>query len=60
MPEVVLRDFDGAETLVMHDAPLPEIIHTEQTDPLGPVFRHYLRSREADGEGRPVYLESNL
>jgi hypothetical protein len=62
MPEVVLRDFDGTETIFPRDPPLPEIIHTGQEDDETHVLitRHYLRTTEVDREGRPVYLQSNL
>jgi len=63
MTEVILRDFDGAETIIRRDPPLPKIIHTEEPSPLGggiPMIRHYLQTPELDPSGRPVYLQSNL
>jgi hypothetical protein len=60
--QVVLRDFDGSETLFPKDPPLPEVIHTgeaeEGTDLL--ITRHYLSTAEVDSEGRTIYRQSNL
>ena len=62
MPEVILRDFDGTETILKKDPPLPEIIHTGEaesgTDLL--IGHRYLKTAETDPQGRPVYAESNL
>jgi hypothetical protein len=62
MPDVILRDFDGTETVFAQADPLPEIIHTADEDGGSDLLetRHYIKSREVDSEDRPVYLESNL
>lgn len=62
MTQVVLRDFDGSETIVPRELPLPEVIHTSETDPESDVqvTRHYLKTQDVDTEGRPVYAQSNL
>lgn len=61
MPEVILRDLDGTETVVTKESPLPEVIHTEESGSGEFVTaRAYVRTAERDDEGRPVYAESNL
>ena len=58
--QVVLRDFDGAETLYPKSPPLPEVIHTGDTDTGLLILRHYVRTQETDQDGRIVYVQSNL
>ena len=60
--ETILRDFDGSETVFPRESPLPEVIHTEETDSESGlvVTRHYIKTAEKDGEGRPIFAQSNL
>ncbi len=62
MPEVILRDFDGTETVFPQRSPLPEVIHTGAAEPGTDLLitRHYIKTAEVDSEGRPVYVQSNL
>lgn len=56
---VVLRDFDGTETIYPADAALPEVISTGDTDTGLLITRSYVRTEEKDGEGRIIYQQRN-
>lgn len=58
--EVILRDFDGTETVFPKDPPLPEIIRTGDTATGLLVTRRYLKTQQTDRDGRVIYEESKL
>jgi hypothetical protein len=57
---VILRDFDGTETVYPVDGPPPKIVHTGDEDTGILITRHYLQTGEVDPEGRTIYQQSNL
>jgi hypothetical protein len=57
---VVLRDFDGTETIYPVESLAEKIIHTGDEDSGLLITRHYIQSDQVDPEGRVVYLQSNL
>lgn len=56
---VVLRDFDGTETIYPVDASLPEVIGTGDTDAGILIRRSYVKTALKDAEGRIIYQERN-
>ena len=61
--EVILRDFDGSETILEKAPPLPEVIQTGETDISDSAIltaRLYVRTADTDREGRTIYRQSNL
>ena len=57
--EVILRDFDGTETIYPAEVPLTPIIRTADSDAGIMITRRYVRSEETDRQGRKVFLQSN-
>ena len=57
--EVVLRDFDGANTIYPAKMPLPAMISNGDTDEGILVMRHYAKTDQRDEHGRTVYVERN-
>jgi hypothetical protein len=56
--EVVLRDFDGSQTIYPTELPLKAIIHTAETEDLETVVgKNYAKTDETDDRGRVVYAE---
>lgn len=56
---VVLRDFDGTETIFPADPSLPEVIRTGDTDTGLLITRRYVKTEGRDGEGRLIYEQQN-
>lgn len=56
---VVLRDFDGTETIYPADESLPEVIRTGDTDTGLLITRRYVKTASKDGEGRVIYQQQN-
>jgi len=54
--EVVLRDFDGTETIYPAELPLRSVIHTGLSDMEMVITRAYAKTDEKDDRGRPVYV----
>jgi hypothetical protein len=57
--EVVLRDFDGTQTIFPTETPLRELIHTAVTDLDVTVGKVYARTADRDEHGRVVYVEQH-
>lgn len=57
--EVVLRDFDGTNTIYPAKMPLPKMISNGDTDEGVLVMRHYAKTDQRDEHGRTVYVERN-
>jgi hypothetical protein len=57
--EVVLKDFDGTNTIYPAKMPLPELISNGDTDEGILVTRHYAKTDQRDEQGRTVYVERN-
>jgi hypothetical protein len=57
--EVILRDFDGTETIYPAELPLAPIIRTADTDAGIMVTRRYIKSEETDRLGRKVFRQNN-
>ncbi len=55
--EVILRDFDGTETVYPTELPLRDVIHTGISDMEMLVTRAYAKTGEKDARGRPVYIQ---
>jgi hypothetical protein len=56
--DVVLRDFDGSETIFPADLPLKDVIHTAETADLDTVVgKMYVKTEQKDDQGRVVYAE---
>ena len=56
---MLLRDFDGTQTVYPAKAPLPELIRTGDEEEGILVTHRYVKSEERDPQGRIVYLESH-
>jgi len=56
---VVLRDFDGTETIYPAGALLPEVISTGDTDSGIFITRSYVKTDAKDEEGRVIYRQQN-
>ncbi len=56
---VVLRDFDGTETIYPADPSLPDVISTGDTDSGLLITRSYVKTEAKDSEGRIVYQQRN-
>jgi hypothetical protein len=56
---VVLRDFDGTETIYPVDASLPEVIGTGDSDSGIQIRRSYVKTALKDAEGRIIYQQRN-
>jgi hypothetical protein len=55
--EVILRDFDGSETVYPTETPLREVIHTGITDMEMLVTRAYAKTEQTDDRGRVIYVQ---
>ena len=55
--EVILRDFDGSQTVYPTELPLRQVIHTSVTELEMPVMRAYVKTDLTDDRGRPVYVQ---
>jgi len=55
--EVVLRDFDGSETIFPTELPLKNIIAAAETDLEIVEGKIYVKTEEKDDQGRVVYAE---
>ena len=55
---MILRDFDGTETVFPADPPLPEVIRTGDTDEGILVTRRYIKTDYQDDEGRIIYTQA--
>ena len=55
--EVILRDFDGSETVFPAELPLKMIIHTGQIDLGILIGKTYRKTEERDRRGRVIYVE---
>ena len=58
--EVILRDFDGSETVYPAGLPLSAVIRTGDDAEGVLVTRRYIKSEETDTLGRVVYVQTNL
>ena len=56
---VVLRDFDGIETIYPTDGSLPDVIRTGDTDTGLLITRRYIKTASKDSEGRIIYQQQN-
>jgi hypothetical protein len=57
--DVILRDFDGTETVYPIDASLPTVIGTGDSDSGVAIRRTYVKTDTKDAEGRVVYAQQN-
>ena len=55
--EVVLRDFDGSQTIYPTELPLREVIHTAMSDMDILVTRVYAKTELKDHHGRIIYVQ---
>jgi hypothetical protein len=56
---VVLRDFDGTETIYPADQSAPDVISTGDTDSGLLITRSYVKTDTRDSEGRVIYKQQN-
>jgi hypothetical protein len=57
--EVILRDFDGTQTIYPAEVPLAPVIRTADTEAGILITRRYIKTEETDHQGRKVFVQSN-